>query len=613
MKKRSFRETVHYHLDRLLSKGPLALIALLFTVTLTLVCFIGLVAYLIQREHSLPYQLWMSLMHALDTGTLAADSTENILYLVLMTVATLCGLFITSILIGIITSGIENKLSSLRKGTTVVQEAGHTLIIGFNEHTITLIRELIEANANRKLAYIVILGEIEKEEMEDIIFRNFPDTRSTQIICRSGVLHELASLERCAPEHAHSIIVNQMDDILVIKCLLALSVYLKKHAPSTEDQRIIAAVQRKQHIQPAILAAENRAEILYVKDAISRIIAHTCRNHGLSQVLTELFNYTGNELYLESIPQLTGTTINDAQFCLNNAIIAGIYHDNQAHLNPPGDTVIQSDDLVVLLERDDGSYVFETSPSVDRSAIITQAGEASPQNANLLVLGTNNKLPLILQEYNQYVAPGTQIYVVDDQFDHAYLPSCSYLDISVCSEQVTYELLEELLTDNYGNILLLNDDSTDSETSDSITLLRLIYLRDIADKSQRHFSITTEMRNASNQNLAASARVDDFVIGSDFINLLLTQLSEDHRIRPIIRDLLDEDGSEFYMKPVTDYVKVGVPVSGYTLIESAAQKGEIYVGYRKMAPVPCDVVVNPLKNELVTFSEEDLVIVIAES
>lgn len=124
--------------------------------------------------------------------------------------------------------------------------------------------------------------------------------------------------------------------------------------------------------------------------------------------------------------------------------------------------------------------------------------------------------------------------------------------------------------------MLLNDDSQDSESSDSQTLLRLILLRDIADTDRLHFSITTEMCNVDNQRLAAQARVDDFVIGSNFICLIMAQLSENPNLSPLIDDILDETGSEMYMKPASSYVPVGIPVDSYVLTESAARKGEIY-------------------------------------
>ena len=53
-------------------------------------------------------------------------------------------------------------------------------------------------------------------------------------------------------------------------------------------------------------------EVIFAKAAIARIIANTCRQHGLSQVLMELFDFGGDELYLESVPEMVGKTMQEA-------------------------------------------------------------------------------------------------------------------------------------------------------------------------------------------------------------------------------------------------------------------------------------------------------------
>ena len=121
------------------------------------------------------------------------------------------------------------------------------------------------------------------------------------------------------------------------------------------------------------------------------------------------------------------------------------------------------------------------------------------------------------------------------------------------------------------------------------------------------------MRSVDNQKLASQARVDDFVIGSNFASLILAQISENPKIMPLIDDLLDEDGSEMYMKPASNYVSIGVPVDSYILTESAARKGEIYLGYRHNDSTKTDVIVNPNKDETIIFGEHDQIVVIAEN
>jgi ion channel POLLUX/CASTOR len=86
----------------------------------------------------------------------------------------------------------------------------------------------------------------------------------------------------------------------------------------------------------------------------------------------------------------------------------------------------------------------------------------------------------------------------------------------------------------------------------------------------------------------------------------------------LFTDLFNPEGSEVYLKPARDYVMLGVPVNFYTVVEAARRRGESAFGYR-LAVHSRDkahnygVVVNPKKSEMVTFSEGDRVIVLAES
>ncbi len=611
MKKRSLRERIRYWLDCMMSKGPIAMSGLLFVMTASIVILIGLIASFISDEGNVWYQMWFSLMYTLDPGNLSGVPTDNLLYLFLMFLATLCGLFLTSLLIGVIATGVEAKLSNLRMGKSVVQEDGHTVIIGFDNNAFAILKELVEANENQKDGCIVVLGEQKKEAMEEAISARIPDSGTTRIICRSGHLHETYALERCSLETCKSVIINVREDAEVVKILLALATYVKNKTLSNPDLKFVASLQDDQYMEAATIAGEGRAAIVYSKDAIARIIANTCRQHGLSQVLTELFNFTGNELYYEKIPQLVGKSFREATMSFSNAVVVGLRSDGKSKLNPPMDTVIGPEDELILLELDDGSYQYHPKKEVDDSNICRRAGECGTASDHLIILGSNDKLPIVLTEYNKYVEAGTKVVIIDDQ-DTLTLGTYSNLDVTMCRKEITRELLFEFVQKGANNILLLNDDSQDAETSDSQTLLRLLLLRDIADSAGLDFAITTEMRSVDNQRLASRARVDDFVIGSNFASLIMAQISENYNILSIIDDLLDAGGSEMYMKPVENYVSLGVPVDSYILTESAARKGEIFLGYRKNSPVIMDVVVNPEKGDSVIFEKGDQVVVIAQ-
>ena len=93
-------------------------------------------------------------------------------------------LLITSILIGLISASFKNKIEDLKEGTSEVIEKNHSVIIGWSEQVITILRELIEANLSQSSPCIVILGNINKSIMDAEIKKKIPDTKNTKIVCR---------------------------------------------------------------------------------------------------------------------------------------------------------------------------------------------------------------------------------------------------------------------------------------------------------------------------------------------------------------------------------------------------------------------------------------------
>ena len=70
-------------------------------------------------------------------------------------------------------------------------------------------------------------------------------------------------------------------------------------------------------------------------------------------------------------------------------------------------------------------------------------------------------------------------------------------------------------------------------------------------------------------------------------------------------------------KPAREYVKLGQPVDFYTILESAAQKNEVAMGYRVLADAKdpekgYGVVVNPKKSDRLELVDEDMIIVLSE-
>jgi hypothetical protein len=157
----------------------------------------------------------------------------------------------------------------------------------------------------------------------------------------------------------------------------------------------------------------------------------------------------------------------------------------------------------------------------------------------------------------------------------------------------------------------------EAQVVDARTLITLLHLREIDEHAGHPFSIVSEMLDVRNRNLAEITHVDDFIVSDELASLLMAQISENMDLRRVFDDLFYSEGSEIYLKPVGDYVVTGKPVNFYTVVEAAARKGEVALGYRlsEAANDPArffGVTLNPVKSGELTYSPNDRLILLAE-
>jgi voltage-gated potassium channel Kch len=598
-----------------MGKGTIALIGMLFLITAVVVVTAGALSCLVNPDGSVGSFIWMSLMHALDAGTLAGDDTSRAGFVVLMSIVTVCGIFVTSILIGIISSGFEEKLNSLKKGFSRVIEKDHTVIIGFNDGIYTILSELIEANSNQKNGRILVIGTQDKEEMENEIRGHIDDFKTTKVICRSGNPAHSAVLQMSSVETARSIIINVEDDFRVIRYLLSVIAYLKDENAYDRDAYITAVIHDRRNLEAARIAGEGKAEIIFFKDMIARVVANTCRQPGLSMVLTDMFDFGGAEFYYEEFPELTGKKFGDILNLFRYSVVVGICRKDVPMLNPPMDTVLEKGDRVIHFAEDDGvSKPAPEMPKIDLSGKKAENVFEERTSLNMLILGVNDSLPLILKELAEYTTIDLKVTAANDVIDDKLRePADGSGRIRFVQDDIfERSVLEKLLADDIDNVLLLSDDSVDPEEGDARNLLLLLQIRDIEAKRGITYNITSEMNSTENQRLMKVAKVNDFVVGNSITNLIMTQISENRHLSELFQTLLTSEGSELYMKSVKNYLKPDVEVSYYEVTEAVKSHSEIFLGYRRNTEDGLQIVTNPDKEGRISFLPDDHLIVLAE-
>lgn len=629
----TWKEKLSYQFDNFMAKGSVALIGGLGVLSLVLILVMAAVISIsgirpAGADGGLTFweAVWQNLMRTLDAGTMGGDEGWGFRFV--MFFVTLGGVFIISTLIGVLTSGIEGKMEDMRKGRSRVIETGHTVILGWSASIFTILSELIVANENQKSACIVILGDKDKMEMEDEIRTVIGETGRTRIVCRSGSPIDMNVLGLVSLQTARSVIIlaseNSDPDAQTIKTILAITNNPQRRA---EPYHIVAEIKDQKNIQVAQMVGKDEVELVLTGTLISRIIAQTCRQSGLSVVYTELLDFGGDEIYYKEEPELVGKTFKETLSAYRTSAVLGLHQkDGSVKLNPPMDTRVQAGDRVIAVSADDDTIVLDPAKSASVQAdAITHAQPEAPAPERTLIMGWNWRVPTIINELDNYVAPGSEVTLVADVENGA--EEVARLCPNLANQKTVYQLadttdrdvLERIHPASYDHVIVLSySDTKETQEADSCTLITLLHLRDMAERSGQDISIVSEMLDVQNRTLAEVTHADDFIVSERLISLIMTQVSENKALNAVFTDIFDPDGSEIYLKPAGQYVKLGTPVNFYTVVEAAAQRGEVAMGYRLKslsgdAGKSYGVSLNPDKSAQVSFSKEDRIVVLAEN
>ena len=628
MRKITLADRLRYRFDNTISRGTVALIGWLFVLLAALVFASSLVVYATGvapeaggRRLGFLETLWLSLMRTIDPGGVGGDQ-GSWPFLLSMLAVTAGGILVFSTLIGVIFTGIDSKLDELRKGRSFVVEKGHTVVYGWSLEVFSVVSELIVANESRPSSCVAVLAQKDKVEMEDEIRDRVGKKKNTRVVCRTGDPIDIDDLERVNPHEARSIIVlppeGEDADSRVIKTILALTNNPNRRK---EPYHIVSRMREPENLGVAQMVGGAEVELVPVDDLIARITAQTCRQSGLSVVYTDLLDFGGDEIYFRHEPRLVEIAFGEALTAFESCSLIGLRKgDGRIELNPPMETEITAEDALILIAEDDSAIALSENadPKIDAGAIRKpKPHREKPERT--LILGWNDRAPKLIAHLDRYVSPGSEVTVVTPE--GAGLPTrfdeLEHQTVNVHTGNTSNRrTLDALEVPAYDHVIVLS--YSEGSDADSRTLVSLLHLREIAERSGRSFSIVSEMLDDRNRELAEIARADDFIVSDRLVSLMMCQVSENKEYAAVFEELIDPEGSELYLKPAEEYVRPGVTLSFYTVVEAVRRRGEVAVGYRVKAEagdprMSYGVRLNPAKSRRIEFVEGDKVIVLAES
>lgn len=601
---------------------------------------VGVIAILnepqIERGSGFWRQVYVTFLEISDPGSMAQDVDSSPAVKIFAILAGLAGIVLLSALIAFVTTALDQRMKRMRKGHSRVIETDHSLILGWNDRVVDIIRELIIANESEDTATVVVLADKDKEEMDDLLKLHLPERETTKVVTRSGSPSALVNLEVVSAETARSVIAlaqaapgdssEDLDrsDMAVIKSVLAVRQTLHSDRAVPVVAEIFGPQKRElaRSIDPAHVVCIDSEEVL------AKILVQTSRSEGLAVVYEEMLSFAGAEMYFFA-DHRPGDAFADISMRMPDGIPMGILSDGRLTLNPDPEATVGEDDSLLVLASDDSAIEVRDEALVEPSQCDARPARRQLQTERELIVGWTPKIETIISEYGDYVRAGSTIDVVLRSPNADCDRLAAQLDreqrnigvaVSSC-DPFDIEQLRELDPKQYDNIIILSEAGSAGgmEWADAETLLILIQLQHILEDHPRpHPTLIAEVLDSKNRELVTQTGVSEFIISNRLISMLAAQMSEDARLFDVYSTLFSEDGSEVYLKPLSLYFdEIPASLCYGDLIAAAQRRGEVALGYRRIIDSNgiesnFGVRLIPPKVEYLEFDDSDCVIVLAE-
>jgi hypothetical protein len=623
----SLREVIRYRVDNLITKSPVSQI-LALAVLSAIIIVLGTLAVssaapddlLLEEEgHTVIYRMWWSFTRLVDPGTFINDSTTALVAFTGIAV-TLGGILVFSMLIGILSSKIGEKLDELKRGKSTVIEEGHTIIVGDGDKLFEIVRELIEAFEHMPDNVIAIFSPVPKQGMEETLKERIPDTGSTRVVCRTGRPTDLDALRKMGFDRAKSFLVLGDRDEEVVKTLLAVW-----SLTAERPLRAVCEIADRRMFEIAEMAYSG-VRWVPVTQVVMRLMVQVCRQPGLSAVYSEILSFSGNEFYFIDTSGIEGSDFGEICFRIRDGIAVGITRNGSVMINPDPNMKMQNGDRLLVLTDNCASCTVEPSTaSAGTSLCSARAGSTSNGPERILILsGESRKVSFMLGLLDSYVEPGSSITVAGSlpvRESAGFLPPAGAMENCTVHymkiDMTSYEEMKTLEPMGYDSIMVLSGQGAvrDDEEADSRCIIALLILRRICEESGSGKGpiIVSEIRNPRNRKLASAARIDDFVVSNEVTSMIMAQLSVQPGLWDVYIEIFDPLGCEIQMKQFLHYCEPGCTVTFEELMRNGLQRKEIVLGYLTREPGMDDLIeLNPHRGETIMPGPDDMVITLAE-
>jgi len=616
----SLGNRVRYQFDLLLARGTWVPLLWLGVVTLLVVLFSAVLLAVFgatfsgDGDSSWIENGWQSLLRVMDPGTMAGDAgwSERLLALLI----TVFGILIAGTLIGLIASAVEQRVAEMRRGRSIVVASDHIVILGASARLPVLIEQLAIAQRKRRSQTIAVLVDADPAELGDEVRKSIGNLHGVRLVFRRGDPSRVSDLAIVAIGKARTVIVladeDARGDAGVVKAVLAVGAQLD----GFDRVPIVAEMSDPQNAEILVRACGGGVEAIVASQTVAHLTAFALREPGLNEVVMELVDFRGCDVYVRDMDDLAGDSFGESVFRFTEARPIGLMRANgDVELNPSPDTRLDPSDRLIIIAEDRGSSSRGADTSLRAAARPPRKVErvdAARWPVHLIIVGWNVLGTQLLTQLDLVAASGSSAEIVYDPrlFDPEELniPETDRIDVTLTpSSSAVWQIGDRVLSAEQVSVILLGyRRGVSVEDADGRTLLRLMMLRrELETRGVASTRLVVELLDVQNVELARVMGADDYVVSDAIASRLIAQLAEQPARRTVLRSLYATEGASVRLAPAEAYGLRG-QLTFTAIIAAVYAQGQLAIGWRRNR----EVVLNPQTSDQVDLTDGDQIVII---